>query len=750
MKPERLCDMSDVAVLELSEFADRFELPARIEGLSKVNFIYGKNGTGKSTICDAVRNAFGVDYDVRIFQGFDKLLAGSVTLDAFALGVENVEIQEKVDSLRRDIETLTGQIDTEAVDENIGKQLSRATDAVSTARAAISSFVTSQAKHIKNLTDPQVAKTSYDKNDFLRDIQTASPLEPSAYSEAVGILTTGLLSSPSSVTFPRVDLESETQVVNELLQRSIGREVVLAEIGDNVDKQHFAKRGMQIHSRKTGERCAFCGSEISENRWELLDGYISKAETALESALSNEIAQLTGLKEQIEQLDHVPLDGFYPPFTSRVDELNRQIDDNKQNLLPTLRQLIKALESRQHDIYKVKEQVSLNASSDFSDIEADLADLLQENEEFSTDIERRRAQAKRQLLLHEVWKSLQEGTYSNLQQQLNEAEASQQSAQESVDAITQKIRDKRAQQSELLEQTRDETKAVKSINHYLTGIGNSSFTLVLEQTPEHGQGYYSIQSTSGRRRPITELSTGEKNIIAFLYFMQKLQSDDGTNSPKMVVLDDPMNSNDDTVQFLMMGVIKQYYDPSQQTPSSTMGADDMLIVLTHNTYFYLNVRPYQTRYRDIIRAGGKQINNPYRYFHLRKNGEKTSIQRIFKEDQDIKTAYDSLWSDLRFAYDNDRPGFMWNSMRRIISTFAEFNGMTFNSFLEKTDSVIDNTLGCALHKGLNTNSHELLDLEFDSSSCTREQMIQFLHDAFEKLDYEAHFNKYWPNYNARN
>ena len=56
-------------------------------------------------------------------------------------------------------------------------------------------------------------------------------------------------------------------------------------------------------------------------------------------------------------------------------------------------------------------------------------------------------------------------------------------------------------------------------------------------------------------RNVTELSTGEKNIIAFLYFIGKLHefNEGEERKPQIIIFDDPMNSNDDNMQYLMMG-----------------------------------------------------------------------------------------------------------------------------------------------------------------------------------------------------
>lgn len=49
------------------------------------------------------------------------------------------------------------------------------------------------------------------------------------------------------------------------------------------------------------------------------------------------------------------------------------------------------------------------------------------------------------------------------------------------------------------------------------------------------------------------------------------------------MLDDPMTSNDDTMQYLMIGEIQKL--------CSKINDGSYLIILTHNCHFYLNVRP---------------------------------------------------------------------------------------------------------------------------------------------------------------
>lgn len=63
---------------------------------NNINFIFGKNGTGKTTITNEIENQLSEKYDVRIFKDFDGV-AENGRLDAVALGKRNAEIQKKID-----------------------------------------------------------------------------------------------------------------------------------------------------------------------------------------------------------------------------------------------------------------------------------------------------------------------------------------------------------------------------------------------------------------------------------------------------------------------------------------------------------------------------------------------------------------------------------------------------------------------------------------------------------------------------
>lgn len=142
-------------------------------------------------------------------------------------------------------------------------------------------------------------------------------------------------------------------------------------------------------------------------------------------------------------------------------------------------------------------------------------------------------------------------------------------------------------------------------------------------------GYYNIVQ-DGKHRSVNLLSTGEKNIIAFLYFIEKLEEvrEEQNNKTKIIIFDDPMNSNDDMMQYVIItelqSIIKNY-------------GDNYCVVLTHNNHFYLNVK---YGFESYVK------NN---FYHLSNNGASSIFQPVSKSEDDFKKSYEELWEELLFC-----------------------------------------------------------------------------------------------------
>ncbi len=243
--------------------------------------------------------------------------------------------------------------------------------------------------------------------------------------------------------------------------------------------------------------------------------------------------------------------------------------------------------------------------------------------------------------------------------------------------------------------------------------------MILEYLQTNDQITSAKDCNTNAIRDITELSTGEKNVIAFLYFLEKLHEVKETvvNKPRIIVFDDPMNSNDDGMQYLIIEELQILMKKLLET--------DHFILLTHNKHFYINVR-YNHKYSKD------------KFIRFQSNGTKTQIISLVKEDDDFKTSYESLWLELKLLYEYDitSADMLLNPIRRIIETFTKFNALNKTDFCNEV---------AGAKKLFDVNSHSIDDIEAELNGKNKQEVIQMLYDCFSKNDYGNHFLKYWKN-----
>ena len=112
---------------------------------------------------------------------------------------------------------------------------------------------------------------------------------------------------------------------------------------------------------------------------------------------------------------------------------------------------------------------------------------------------------------------------------------------------------------------------------------------------------------------------------------------------------------------------------------------------------------------------------------------KTKILKLQKDSEDFKTQYESLWFELIFLYEMNKPELMCNPARRIIESYI--------SFTKKENFYKDNKDAKNL---FNANSHNgILDPTTDILGKTSNDIKNILHKCFKYNHGEDHFDKYW-------
>ncbi|MBT2831083.1 AAA family ATPase [Staphylococcus coagulans] len=698
-------------IFEISLPIDRFD-NKKMSGFKRKNFIYGKNGTGKSSITEEIINQYSDSHNVFVFQGFHSVIAENGKLNAISLGSENAKLQAQIDIQNKVVNKLTEDlINSDELNSNTFSQLNIAKNKLGELEHKIDDFYRRAASRIKN-NHPEWTGIKYNKNDFKRDIKYADSLSDDEVLEQRNNEKQSTIDVIKKVNLNEIDGRDVLESVNQIITISVTKSVVLN--FQSSDKMNWVKKGLHLHAE--GDYCAFCGSIVNKSRLDDLNSYFNDEMKNLEKKIDDEVTIINNRKTEIKKLKELEINKFYTNFHSKINEVNTKIMKYKEDYNIFFDSILNALAEKKENIFLPLKKLTINPPSGFSEIVLEINDLVNENIIFHNNLEEIKKEARAKLKLNEVSIELKENNYYEIESELEKIKFHKEKIKTIFDNKQEELSVEKEKLKSLLSKTVDESKAAENINKLLKRLGNQSFTLI--NVNEDGQkGQYSIKGYDEELRDIETLSTGEKNIVAFLWFMYNLENIKlKASNDTVIIFDDPMNSNDDTVQYLIIAKIQELL--------KNIG-DRQIFILTHNVHFYLNAR-------YLWWNGHKKETYDKTTIHLFKNGVKTQFNFINNEEDDLKTSYDALWSEVKWLYIRRKPEMMLNPLRRIFETYLKFNNIK-GAYLDDIEA----------RKLFNVNSHSIDDLEVDLNGKDERQLMEKVKYIFDDIGGKDHFDHYW-------
>lgn len=702
-------------ITELQLPSDRF-FNTTYSGLKQKNFIYGKNGTGKSTITQTISDLFHATHDVRIFQGFDSVAENSV-LNAISLGKENASIQPQIDQVSLQISELEKDLiaNDSRPDNLYARYQAKKKEYKEQEKSINDNFRSSASKLKREHTD--LTGVYYDIRNFKKDIEciensvSSVLLSDTETEQLQQLMNQEEIKIETKQSFPNVDVSGFLEATNEIITTELAKSIILE--FSTIEEQNWVRQGLNYHEK--GDVCAFCNNPISEQRLDQLNHYFSDNVKKFETRLSGAIEHLKSKKYEISKINVIEPSQFYPIYREQISVLNTSILKLIQKYTQFLDFLIETLEKRKSNLFTTMSEISYKIPDSFESIKEQYGKIYVENKKYGQDLTIKKEEAKNKLRLNLVNIELSGMNYSQEISDLKDLGIEKKRLADEQKNNQNNLLALRTQKYDLISQTIDESIAAERINKALRSLGNHSFQLVLVSGEQKGQ--YTIKNIDGSTRDVDTLSTGEKNIVSFLWFLADLDNPSKkTENPQIIIFDDPMNSNDDTTQYLIISYLQDLIN--------NLSENQQLFILTHNIHFYLNVR------YDWWRKAPKTKLT----LHLKKIDGKSKILPIETQDKDLKTSYDALWTELRWLYQQDKPDFMLNPIRRIFETFSKFNNIS-PSVLFKNDA--------EAKKLFDVNSHSIDDLEADLNGKTKEDIIAKVRELFSNNNAQAHFEKYW-------
>lgn len=336
----------------------------------------------------------------------------------------------------------------------------------------------------------------------------------------------------------------------KLLSKVVSVSNILDEYKDSPDKINWIKHGVDIHGDNP-EKCVFCGNGIDGELIKNLKLAFSDELSSLENEL---VLQNNRIKSEIQKLDAIPninKEDYFKDSVSDIQNINKEIENNINNRKRVLEILESKISEKQRDIFSKIEINDLNWI-DFSEIQVEINSLYDGTIKQIEQFEDRKTKSIDFLRRYYIVKEFPVSEFTKLSQEvdqleeyINENSKEQKKLKEEKEKFEQDI-------IELEGSLKSESEAAKRINMILqNSLAHSEMSL---KSVDDEEGIYFEVSRNEERA--YNLSEGEKSLIAFAYYITRLESLSTEEKSKTILfIDDPVSSLDENNIFYIYNLI---------------------------------------------------------------------------------------------------------------------------------------------------------------------------------------------------
>ena len=338
----------------------------------------------------------------------------------------------------------------------------------------------------------------------------------------------------------------------KLLSKVVSVSNILDEYKDSPDKINWIKHGVDIHGDNP-EKCVFCGNGIDGELIKNLKLAFSDELSSLENEL---VLQNNRIKSEIQKLDAIPninKEDYFKDSVSYIQNINKEIENNIDNRKRVLEILKSKILEKQRDIFSKIEINDLNWI-DFSEIQVEIDSLYNDTIEQIEQFEDRKTKSIDFLRRYYIVKEFPVFEFTKLSQEINQLEEDININENSEEHKKIKEQKEKFEQDiiELEGSLKSESEAAKRINMILqNSLAHSEMSL---KSVDDEEGIYFEVSRNEERA--YNLSEGEKSLIAFAYYITRLESLSTEEKSKTILfIDDPVSSLDENNIFYIYNLI---------------------------------------------------------------------------------------------------------------------------------------------------------------------------------------------------
>ena len=474
--------------------------------------------------------------------------------------------------------------------------------------------------------------------------------------------------------------ESLTATANPLLSKTITPTKAIEELLKDSALQLWVKQGMG-HHREKRETCAFCRQDLPHDIWQVLDEHFSKESGDLETALDTSISSVTEEIATIAGLNAFTGTQFYAEERTAFEASSIALSQALSAYKKDLEALKKALETRKNNLFQ---PVSLkSAVHDAAEIEkhvADINSLISKSNGKTTTLEKDKTAARLTLRLADVFAFVEAITYEKEVKNIENLKTTADTAGTTFTNAEKAIRDAEAEVQTLRAKQKDERKGAERVNVLLNNFfGHDGIKLEAREGGDKATVKFEITRNG---KSAYNLSEGECSLIAFCYFMAKLDDPESKGKELIIYIDDPISSLDGNHIFFMYSLIETLIaKPLKNTDGSNKYRYKQLFISTHNLDFLKYLKRLSIPMKKLPAAEGAKAKSvsDHEQFIIERNGASSNIALMPSYLRDYITEFHYLFhqiykcKDQAAAAENHEPFFGFgNNLRKFLEAFLFF------------------------------------------------------------------------------
>ena len=614
-----------------------------------VNFFYGKNGAGKSTIARTIKADVEVewqsgksatDYDVLVYDT-DFVDANFANYDnlagVFTVCETNIEVQKKLEELTEQ-KKQKGDEYRKAKETADKKQTEK--------NAALSEYQDAcwkQSEKLRIVFDAVITGKKK-KALFAEEILAITPVDHD-YSELESTVNTifhgddkkyAMYAKAGKVTYaslPGFDLMGKTIASSS--------ETPFASFIKALNATDWVRQGHTHYAGQTDGKCPYCQQKLPEN-------FDQDIAACFDAQYQEDIAEITR---------------FQSVYKSEMDSILRTLQSNLNEVMPGLnvepyQTKLKMLQdaitiNNQRISAKIKEPTTIASLEDIDSLLLDIGAIIDKlnvqitaRNNIVSDIKNQKIKCKK-----EVWEYLAfvlKDVVKNYRDTISAISSDIAALNTQMKTLIADGNKLNTEISDLNKKVVNTEAAIEGINRIIRTSGFQGFSL---KAKDGVQNTYEVIRPDGS--VAEKLSEGERNFIAFLYFYHLVKGSYSSDEvkDKIVVIDDPVSSMDSGALFIVSALVREmievcYNNTDYRSPKVDGDYVKQIFILAHNVYFHKEITHHQVKhYKSVSFYMIRKTDNVSNVIHCVRQSQTRPTE--LENYNPIQNSYAALWDEYK-------------------------------------------------------------------------------------------------------